>query len=599
MTLTKRRPAVIHLGAFLAYALLTVLMTFPLVLRLADSVPGWPGDNLLYVWLLWWYKRALVDLSISPTFSPLLFAPHGLEMARTEMTWANTVLALPLTTLWGSVIAYNVMQLLSFVLTGFATYLWIWQITKDHIAGFVAGTIFAFSPYRMAHSPGHLPLMATQWLPFLLFAVERLACTRRLRFAALGGLFLGLNAWASWYYFYISLFMIPIYLLIRFGHWLTRLRSPRFWQACAVLLAVGFAMLAPAALPFLNLHQTGQMQHPFFTLERLGANPTDFFVPNLLHPIWGEALRELVPFQWTLWVEKSLYLGVIPLLLALLAVLWKRRQRSVRALAWLAVLSFVLALGPTLHWAGQRVHLTIPTGAMALLYHLGITPYLTARIDPVLLGDMQLNHYIFVPLPSLLLYLFVPFTNAMRAIGRFGMVTTLAVAALAGWGMAALREKSPGRFTSWFLPTVVLGLVLFEFFALPYEMTTLRPRPIDLWLAEQPEGVMVELPITNGLRPLKEYYATIHQQGRLFGPTNLPFNRSDLVERGEHLYSFPDADSMASLRAYGVTYVIVHTDEYDNWAERVAPWETDGQLRLGRCFEDICGYIIAPADQGQ
>lgn len=91
MTLTKSRPAVVHLAAFLAYALLTVLMTFPLVLRLADSVPGWPGDNLLYVWLLWWYKRALVDLTQRrgrAGRAPVFISRRG-QHSLTQGVWSN------------------------------------------------------------------------------------------------------------------------------------------------------------------------------------------------------------------------------------------------------------------------------------------------------------------------------------------------------------------------------------------------------------------------------------------------------------------------------------------------------------------------------
>jgi hypothetical protein len=586
------RSALIHISVLLGFVSLTALMTYPLVFQLAASIPGWPGDNLHNVWLLWWFKRALIDLRVSPFFNPFVYVPEGLEMARAEMTWANTIPALPLTALWGPVVAHNGMLLLSFILTGFATYLWVWRLTGKHIAGLVAGIIFAFSPYRMAHFPGHLNLMATQWLPFLLYALEELGRTRRLRFAALTGLFFALNAWASWHYLYFSLVAAPLYVLIRFREWRNRVRSPRFWWAAVLCAVVALALIVPAAWPFLKFHSTGEMRHLFSAMEFWAANPTDFFIPNLLHPLWGEALRGLVPFQWELWVEKSLYLGIVPLLLALIPLLKRRDKRAVRALAWVALLSFILALGPTLHWAGKRIHLTIPPGIMALLYHLGITPYLTPRLDPALLLDMQLNHYIFIPLPMLLLYLFVPFTTSMRAVGRFGMITMLAVAALAGWGVAILREYWSGRRMGWIFLALMVGAILFEFLALPYKTTALHPRPVDLWLAGQPTGVMVELPVSEGLHPLKDYHATVHQQATVFGPTVLTFVPPAVFERRERLDSFPDKESIEALEEYRATYVLVHTDRFGDWPQRVEKWEAADRLRLIRCFDTLCVYTL-------
>jgi hypothetical protein len=356
-----------------------------------------------------------------------------------------------------------------------------------------------------------------------------------------------------------------------------------------VFAVVSLALIIPAAWPYLAVHGSGELQRPFSTVEFWSANPTDFIVPNLLHPLWGERLREVVPFQWELWVEKSLYLGVIPVLLAVVALLRGWKERAVRALVGVGLLSSALALGPTLQWAGHRVHLTIPPGLMALLYHLGITPYLSSRLDAALLLDMQLNHYIFIPLPMLFLYLFLPFTTSLRAVGRFGMATTLATAALAGFGLAFAMRARFRQAMRWLLPSAAIAAVLFEFLALPYEMTDLRPRPVDLWLAEQPEGVMVELPVEEGLHPLKDYYSTIHQQATIFGPI-AGFIPPTLTERTERLDSFPDQESIEALQEYGTTYILVHTDKYEDWLHRIEPWELSDQLHEIRCFDALCVY---------
>jgi hypothetical protein len=591
--LKQGRSTTAHSSALLGFALLTILMTWPLVTQLGESVPGWPGDNLLYVWMLSWFKRAVLDLGVSPAFSPLFFAPEGLELARTEMTLANTVLGLPMTAAWGPVVSYNLMLLLSYVLSGFGAYLWIWRLSGDHLAGFIAGITLAFAPYRTAHLPGHLPLMATQWLPFLFFSLEELGRTRRLRFAALCGLFLALNAWASWYYFFVSLVAVPVYVLIRFGNWRARLRRAFFWQAACVSLAPAALLIGAASWPFLQFHGTGEMQHAFSTMESWSASPTDFFVPNLLHPLWGDALRELVPHQTRLLVEKNLSLGVIPLGLGLVAIFGRWKDRAVRALTSMALVSLVLALGPSLQWAGERVVVSVPTRVVGYLERMGVTPYLASRIDSVIPNTAQLNPQILVPLPMLLFYLFVPFTASMRAIGRFGMITTLAVAGLAGLGIAFLRLRGRGRLWRWIIPLVAMGVILFEFWAIPWRATALQPRPIDLWLAEQEPGAVVELPIDEGLHPLRQYDTMVSQQASLLAPMSLPFLPDAFAERVARLGSFPDEMSLDALAEYQVAYILVHTIEYEGLSRELRE-NAAQRLHLIRCFDSICAYSLEP-----
>ena len=254
------------------------------------------------------------------------------------------------------------------------------------------------------------------------------------------------------------------------------------------------------------------------------------------------------------------------------------------------MVSLILALGPTLHWAGQQIHVTVWPGLMALLDRVHFTSYLSSRLDSALLQDMQHNHYLFVPLPMLLLYLFVPFTASMRAVARFGVVTVLAVATLAGYGVALLAARWNSRFRQTVFTGLLCGGILFELLALPNQTTALEPRPVDLWLAQQPKGAVVEMPIQESVQPLQRYYATVHQQPSVLGPTGMSFTPATLSERRERLKSFPDADSLAALREYQAAYILVQTDRFEDWPKKAVPWEATGELELIRCFGSLCVY---------
>ena len=72
-------------------------------------MPGWEGDNLQFVRSVWWVEHALVDLHRLPFFYSTSFYPLGAHIARSEMTPANTFLAVPITALWSPAAAYSVM----------------------------------------------------------------------------------------------------------------------------------------------------------------------------------------------------------------------------------------------------------------------------------------------------------------------------------------------------------------------------------------------------------------------------------------------------------------------------------------------------------
>ena len=150
-------------GAILFFAGATILMTWPLAAHMSSAVIGWKGDNLYYVWLLGWVKNAL-SAGQNPLVVPFLNFPYGWNLAYTEITPVNNVMGLPFSLALNPVFAYNAVILLTYVLSGVFVYGWVVGMTQNRSAGLVAGALFAFSPYRVAHSYGHLPLMGTQWL---------------------------------------------------------------------------------------------------------------------------------------------------------------------------------------------------------------------------------------------------------------------------------------------------------------------------------------------------------------------------------------------------------------------------------------------------
>jgi hypothetical protein len=291
----------------------------------------------------------------------------------------------------------------------------------------------------------------------------------------------------------------------------------------------------------------------------------DFVYPNVMQPLWGAELLKRYAQNIN---EKTLYLGTVPLLLAVLA-LWRRRNKAVRAFTGLSVIFAILALGTTLHWGNARVYLPAPAPVERIFTAgMGI---LTKRLAlyPISSYSLRAEGAIYIPLPTLLLYLYLPFFNAMRVWTRLGLVTILGVAVLAGYGLDQLREKSlwqwrnRSRLRTLALDAALVGLVVLDFAAFPYALGTssVQARPVDRWLADQDgDWAIMEFPLARAVSGHSLYMARTHGKKICFGYGTF-FPRA-FNEQRAMLESFPSKESIALLKDWGVRYVLVGSRSY-------------------------------------
>jgi len=544
--------------------LLSLVMTYPLVTDISGSVPGPPGDNFEYVYKLWWFEHALLEKGQSPFFIPGVFYPFGYELALSETTLANTILGLPLTAAFGEVVAFNLLLLWSFVLAGLGAYLLAEYLTGSTVAAILAGLIFAFLPYRSGHvGTGHLPLMDTGWLPFVLLYEERLIRHARRREGLLLGLFYGLLALSSWYYAYMGALVVLLYGLLRARPWRAYVRSAQFWQAILGAGVTAGLIMAPALLPLLSLSLRGEIARTTFSLryiDQWSASIGDFFLPSIMHPLWGKAMVALYPQNIH---ENLLYLGAIPSGLALYAVL-HRRSKVVGALAVVGMVMFVLALGTTLHWAGQPVYVPVPGIVDDLFTRAMFAVTGKYALNPAAYSSLHVAGHIVIPLPTLALYLFLPFFNAMRVWARFGLIVGLVVALLAGVGAAAILRWPRRSFAA---RATIAGLlavgILFEFATVPYPfgLSSVGPQPVDEWLRAQPGDFAVLM-----LPPEKAWHGPALYAAREHGK-EIAYGYGTYMPRAyrawqQHLADFPDDESLSAIREAGIRYILVGLKSY-------------------------------------
>ena len=578
------------LWAVLAYAALTVFMTWPIAANLASEVPG-GGDAWQNIWNLWWVKHALLTLHTNPYHTDLLYYPDGANLYLHTLALTAGLTAIPLQLLGLNLIAsYNLILLSTYMLAGLGAYLLCRYLTGNSWASFVGGLVFAFAPYHSAHLFGHMNLASMQWIPFYVLlllkaigwspgikgresmtAEKHIAPRSLLRSAisspqsAIGaGALLAVNAYTEWTY--------AIFLVLLTGvivAWRVLLPSERRavsagvgWPAIGarlVVIGVTFLVLtAPIFFPTLAEARQGYAQQPPEETLFYSADLVNGFLPSELHPMWGGAIAETVsqippylPLKNT--SERDLFLGYTVLAVAAWGVWHWRRDRRVLFWAFTAILIWLLSLGPVLQVLGKQV----------------FTSFLVK-----------------IPLPYLLLYK-LPLFSIMRTPARFTVLVMLALAVLVAYALARGRGAVQGnevveaagarrwyRFAggnpfSAVAALVVPVLVLFEFAAVYPMVPPGWNVPIYQKIAAEPGNfALLELPI----RPFGDYmaYQTIHGKPIIGGYlSRLPpyplFDRNNAVQY--LLDNTPPDDPIAatieggvgakSLRDLGVKYVII------------------------------------------
>ncbi len=527
-----------HSLAVVAMCVLALLPLYAVLDHPRTRIIGWGGDNIQYAYMTGWFAQALV-LGENPFVDPRLNYPDSLLLTATDAPWGSMLAVVPATLALGPTFGYNLVMYLGYALSGLLVYGWVYHLTRQRFAAFVAGCIFLLMPYRVVHSYGHPFLVSTQALVVFFWVLDYALqpprpSWRKLVLLAAATFVVGIT---SQYYLLIAGVTGAAYTLLTLRR---RLRD---------LLRYGWrwalAVIAGAVVASINylLAWTETLYVPYNLQDTRGwsANPLDFVVPSRLHPLWGALVERWYPRPT--WIEHTLYLGIVAIVLAFVALCWRGNK--------------------------YRAHITVWFGTLitALVFALGTDLHVRVNGDP-----LQADTPFWLPAYYLA---HVPFMDLMRVWSRFAVVAMLFVALLAGFGMSLLVQRFPRR--RWLIGGVCLALVLVDMVPGRVESSALEPRPIDRWLAAQPgDFAAAFLPAGHD-----NYEAMF---GSLFHGKHLPaFNHPQHLPESFKKFAaagadFPAPTAIEALRRMDIRYLLVDRSFYDQPGQ--SGWQaTEARLR--------------------
>ncbi len=344
-----------------SYSLITIAITWPASRYLTSRVLGDNLDPVQTLWGFWWLRHA-GELGGTPYFSPALWWPDGVSLWFQTWDIPSAVLAVWPWTWVPEITVYNLLVLLTFPASGFAIYLLGRELFGGEIAPFLAGCLYTFSTYHLAHSQAQLHLASMQWSPLFVLWVTRACRTGKVRDAALAGVGLGIATLASVYHFVFCVIVTLILVATgAFGalHSSSRMRIARV----GVVAAATFILLAGWSLIGMLLAYKTEAYYGAHDALRFSADLQSFFLPNAIS-WWSEMSTFWARWSGNEW-ESASYVGYVALALALVG---GRRSPTARPYLWIALAGALLALGPFLHWGGRIYRqLALPAGLVERL----------------------------------------------------------------------------------------------------------------------------------------------------------------------------------------------------------------------------------------
>lgn len=532
-----------HLGAFALYALLAVALTWPLAPHMSTYVAD-RGDPLLNCWIIDWGCYAL-------THSPLhLYDAPVLHPAKFPLAFSENMVGIDLAVLpfhiagAAPLVVYNLAMILGFAFSGYGAWVLARMITGNSVAAFAGGIFAAFVSFKFDHL-SHVQVVWTGWLPLMLAALLAYWRHADAKHALLLGAAFVMNGLTNIYW--LAFGATALGITIAFLFIVSDRRDAAFWRRLIVTLAVSCAVLLPFLIPYEVVSKMYRLWRRSSESLAGSATPYDFLMSSERSLLYGKIAKGRSH------VERHLFLGIMPVILAAFSV-WRRRprrrstgeaagapQRKTRlldgAIALLAIAALVMTR--TRHGADVPITLALVLAAIRFAPNIrdfvqrsrfNIEEWTAALWIAIGLAGAFGEHAFLHPF----LFRLLPIFRATRTPARWVVILHTGLAVWMAIGLIELlaRVAIPRLVAAAVLAlTIVDVLPRIDWASVPAE----RP-PVYHWIARARPSVFIELPVSPG-EPEAQYMlaATTHHVRMMNGVSGFdPPLRKVLVDLCDH-----------------------------------------------------------------
>ena len=480
-----------HVSVVFIFSVLTIILTFPVILDFASEAAGLENcyDQCHMMWRFWWTDFSLQN-GLDFQHPDYIFYPDGTSIGG-NLAYFTTFIGFLLVQFLDHVVAWNVIWFLGFVFGGYGCYLLANNFNKNYLSSIIAGIIFTFTTYHIAHSQAHIGLSMIVWLPIFVLFLFKLLEKQSKYYSIIGGTIFFLVSLTHLYYsVFITMFSIIFFAIYIFRQ--KKVSNKTFITNFSILLTIG---LISTSILFLSnpIPNDESSVMPLQLHVQFSAGLENFILPTPVHTTQTISDYGIIhsfyslffeQYEYFIHTEHMVFLGYSVIFLSALAVI---RYRQDHTWFWLLICGIfvVMSFGPELKIFNQS------TG---------------------------------IGMPDKIFYDAVPVWDEIRAPARFIVMANLALAVLTSYAVYGLIKNKFSSFKQQIMLASIIGFViLFEFSMIPYPSFA-QPIPDIYEEIKNDESKFAILPIPIGGTGYGELmslptilYHQIHHEKPIYG----------------------------------------------------------------------------------
>ncbi len=436
------------------YALLTLAFTFPLVSHISTEIPKGGGDVYQVI--------SSIDTGVVQV-KTLAFSAKIVFLIKKLNVFTPYIL---LNLIFNKFIAYNILFLLTYFLSAVGMFFLARRFTKNVAASFLAGLIYALSPFHFYQSVSvHLGSMQQQWIPF--FVLFLFLFFEKFKFKHFVGvcffaLMIAMAEHQMLAFTVLFAFMVAVYKIMVDR---SILKNKKFWTyvfcSLGLLAVVAFFMfgdMLKVATSDNNFLDAGANAANRYSIKVL-----DPFAPPISNSLWSEVSSVLQKILLGDTDRGSYFVGfsVLGVIMYFANNLRKKKVSEIKQ-------------------GGYRKNLIFWSVSTLFFYIFSLG------------NSFSLGKFT-VYLPYYLIYKFLPFYENIRTTGRMFVFVMLGIAILFAYAFAFLLEKYSQK--KIFLTSIFAIAILLEFWVAPIPLMTVSYSPFyDKIAKDSQQYKLIEIP---------------------------------------------------------------------------------------------------------
>lgn len=320
---------------------------------------------------------------IIPLWCPYLY--YGFPLLAEGQAGVFYPFNILLFTLFEPNLAYNYSIVLHFFLAGLFMFIYLRTIELDLASALLASITFMFSGVFITHLTYFNMLTIYVWLPLILYFIELLFRKKDIKYVIFSGIIFGIQFLGGCPQISIQILVILLIYFL-FKVFTDKQRPYKSFIHLLIIFLIGFGIYAIQLFPMYELlkesYRNTPISYEIWTAASLSLSQVMTFI---LPDFWGNPFKGQYVGDWN-YIDLCGYVGIIPLILGIIAVVLKRDKYSFLFLL-ICLLGLLLSIGKynplynllyhipitsSLRFPSRYLYLYLWTFGMSILTGLGL-----------------------------------------------------------------------------------------------------------------------------------------------------------------------------------------------------------------------------------